>query len=44
VALTTYWGSEIILTGQDRACWNARTANISACCVVVPGIAMFIIF
>jgi hypothetical protein len=43
VALTTYWESEIILTGQGRACWNARTAKISACCVVAPAIAMFII-
>jgi hypothetical protein len=42
MALTTYWESETILTGPVRACRAVRTAKISICCAVAPGVAMFI--
>jgi hypothetical protein len=42
MALTTYWESETILTGSGRSHRAARTAMISACCAVAPGVAMFI--
>jgi hypothetical protein len=42
MALTTYWESETILTGPGRAHRGARTAKISACCAVAPGVAKFI--
>jgi hypothetical protein len=44
MALTTYWESETILTRPGRAHRAARTAKISACCAVSPGVAMFICF
>jgi hypothetical protein len=42
MALTTYCKSEIILTGPGTAYRAARTAKISECCAVAPGVAMFI--
>jgi hypothetical protein len=42
MALTTHWGSEIILSGPGRARRTARTSKISAFCAVDPGVAMFI--
>jgi hypothetical protein len=42
MALTTYWESETILIGPGSAPRAPRTAKISACCAVAPGVAMFI--
>jgi hypothetical protein len=42
MGLTTYWESETILIGPGRAHRAARTAKISACCAVAPGVAIFI--
>jgi hypothetical protein len=42
IDLTTYWESETILTGSGRAHRVVRTAKISACCAVAPGVAKFI--